>query len=284
MNRKLLALYGLKWDPFSPETPDEALWRPPAIDDFCWRIEQKAREGGFALITGDSGTGKSIALRLLARHLAGCPELAVGTVNRPQSSLLDFYRELGEVFGVPLVLNNRCWMGFKTLREKWEAHLAATLWRPVLLVDEAQEMDPRVLSELRLLASTHFDSRSILTVVLAGDGRLLDLFRLPQLVPLGSRIRPRLLLEYVTPKELAEFMRHILVQAGNPRLMTEALVTTLCEHAAGNYRVLCNMGAELLAEGLRREVQQLDEKLYLEVFAPPTRQRGRADVRKTSAQ
>ena len=284
MNRKLLALYGLKWDPFSPETPDEALWRPPAIDDFCWRIEQKAREGGFALITGDSGTGKSIALRLLARHLAGCPELAVGIVNRPQSSLLDFYRELGEVFAVPLVLNNHCWMGFKTLREKWEAHLAATLWRPVLLVDEAQEMDPRVLSELRLLASTHFDSRSILTVVLAGDGRLLDLFRLPQLVPLGSRIRPRLLLEYATPKELAEFMRHILAQAGNPRLLTEALVTTLCEHAAGNYRVLCNMGAELLAEGLRREVQQLDEKLYLEVFTPPTRQRGRADVRKTSAQ
>ena len=284
MNRKLLALYSLKWDPFSADIPDEALWRPPAVEDFCWRIEQRVREGGFALVTGDSGTGKSIALRLLARHLAGFSELVVGVVKRPQSTLLDFYRELGEVFGVSLVLNNRCWMGFKTLRERWEAHLAATLWRPVLFVDEAQEMDPRVLSELRLLASANFDSRSILTVVLAGDGRLLELFRLPQLVPLGSRIRPRLMLEYVTPKELAEFLHHLLVQAGNPRLITEGLIITLCEHAAGNYRVLCNMASELLAEGLRREAQQLDEKLYLEVFAPHTKQRSRADVRKPSLQ
>jgi hypothetical protein len=45
------------------------------------------------------------------------------------------------------------------------------------------------------------------------------------------------------------------------------------------------MAAELLAEALRREAPQLDEKLYLEVFAPPsTRQRSRADVRKTNPQ
>jgi general secretion pathway protein A len=284
MNRKLLALYSLKWDPFTPDVPDDALWRSPALEHFCWRIEQKVREGGFALVTGDSGTGKSMALRLLARHLAGFSELAVGVVKRPQSTVVDFYRELGEVFKVPVVVNNYCWMSFKALREKWESHLATTLYRPVLFVDEAQEMSPRVLSELRLLTSTNFDSRSILTVVLAGDGRLLDLFRLPQLVPLGSRIRTRMTLEYVAPKELAEFLNHLLIQAGNPKLMTEGLMVTLCEHAAGNYRVLCNMAAELLAEGLRREVPQLDEKLYLEVFAPPTtRQRSRLDVRKTSA-
>jgi len=283
MNRKLLALYGLKWDPFSPDIPDEALWHPPAIEDFCWRVEQKVREGGFALVTGDSGTGKSVAMRLLARHLAGFSELVVGVLNRPQSTLLDFYRELGETFGVSLVLNNRCWAGFKALRQKWEAHLAATSYRPVLFVDEAQEMGPRVLSELRLLTCTNFDSRSILTVVLAGDGRLLELFRLPQLVPLGSRIRPRLTLDYVTPKELSEFLHHVLVQAGNPRLMTEGLIATLSEHAAGNYRALCNMASEVLAEGLRREAPQLDEKLYLEIFAP-SKPRSRTDGRKSSAQ
>ncbi len=282
MTRKLLAIYGLKWNPFLPDIPDDALWQPPAVERFCWRVEQQVRDGGFALITGDSGTGKSVALRLLARHLAGIPEVMVGVVNRPQSSLGDFYRELGEIFGVSLVVNYR-WTSFKALREKWESHLAATLLRPILLVDESQEMETKVLSELRLLTSANFDSRSILMVVLAGDGRLLDLFRTPPLVPLGSRIRARLLLEYVTPKELAEFMQHLLAQAGNPRLMTSGLVATLCEHAAGNYRVLCNMAAELLSEGLRREAPQLDEKLYLEVFAPAPRQRSRADVRKTTA-
>jgi hypothetical protein len=73
-------------------------------------------------------------------------------------------------------------------------------------------------------------------------------------------------------------MHHILIQAGNPKLMTDGLLTTLCEHAAGNYRVLCNTGAELLAEGCRREVPQLDEKLYLEVFAPTPKNRNRTST------
>jgi hypothetical protein len=39
MNQKLLALYGLKWNPFSPELPTEAIFVPPKLEDFCWRIE-----------------------------------------------------------------------------------------------------------------------------------------------------------------------------------------------------------------------------------------------------
>ena len=68
MNKSLLALYGLKWNPFSQELPTEALMLSPKAKDFFWRIEQAhVREGGFALITGDPGTGKSVILRLLAR-------------------------------------------------------------------------------------------------------------------------------------------------------------------------------------------------------------------------
>jgi len=65
--------------------------------------------------------------------------------------------------------------------------------------------------------------------------------------------------------------------------MTEGLITTLCEHAAGNYRALCNMASELLSESHRREAPQQNEKLDLEVFAPPTKQRSRTDGRKSSA-
>jgi len=53
MNQKLLAMYGLKWNPFTPEVPTEALYVPPKVENFCWRIEQAhLREGGFALIHG----------------------------------------------------------------------------------------------------------------------------------------------------------------------------------------------------------------------------------------
>ena len=85
MNKKLLALYGLKWNPFSPEIPNEALLSTGAVDDFCWRIENThAREGGFALITGAPGTGKSVALRLLAARLEPLPDLTVAALPTPR--------------------------------------------------------------------------------------------------------------------------------------------------------------------------------------------------------
>ena len=146
--------------------------------------------------------------------------------------------------------------------------MATSRIKPVLLVDEAQEMDPEVLSELRILSSADFDATSLLTVVLSGDGRLPELLRHEDLIPLGTRIRARLKTEPASREELLELLSHALAKAGNASLMTDELMDTLVDHAAGNYRLLMTMGAELLAHGMSREVVQLDEKFYLEVFQP----------------
>ena len=270
MNKKLLALYGLKWNPFSPELPTEALYVTSKIENFCWRIEQALiREGGFASITGDPGTGKSVVLRLLSERLGQLRDISVGAIAHPSSKLADFYREMGDLFGVELKPHNR-WGGFKALRERWLAHLEGTLLRPVLLIDEAQEMHPAVLSELRLLSSMQFDSKTLLTVVFAGDGRLSNKLRRDELLPLGSRIRTRLVMEYADRNELMACLKHLLATAGNASLMTPALMQTLCDHAIGNYRVLTGMAAELLASAAQQEITQLDEKLYLQVFGQAT--------------
>lgn len=283
MTHKLLALFGLKWNPFSADVPVDALWRSPKIEHFCWRMESLVREGGFALITGDPGTGKSVALRTLAHHLAALPDIILGVLTRPQSGLADFYREMGHLFGVPLAPHNR-WGGFKILRDTWLNHVEATRCRPVLLVDEAQEMHAGVLAELRILASTDFDSRSILTVVLCGDGRLTDQFRSEQLLPIASRIRARLTLDYLQPKELLEWLGHVLAAAGQPQLLTPEVKTTLAEHAAGNLRVLATMASDLLALAARREIPQIDQKLYFELFSsPPPRPRAKALGQNTRA-
>jgi type II secretory pathway predicted ATPase ExeA len=269
MNHQLLALYGLKWNPFSPELPTEALFITPKLENFCWRIEQaQVREGGFALIHGDPGTGKSVALRVLADRLAKRTDLTVGVLSHPQSNLADFYRELGDIFAVALRPHNR-WGGFKALRELWFAHMETTHRRPVLLIDEAQEMSPAALSELRLLASARFDSQPLLCVVLAGDARLIDKLRREELVPLGSRIRTRLATEHASRDELLACLNHLLAGAGNASLMTPQLRHTLCDHAAGNYRILTTLAAELLAAAAQRDLPVLDEKLYLDVFAQP---------------
>jgi general secretion pathway protein A len=269
VNQKLLALYGLKYNPFVPEIPIEALHVSAKIENFCWRIEQAhLREGGFALVHGDPGSGKSVVMRVLAERLSRLADLTVGVIHHPQSNLSDFYRELGDLFSISIRVSNR-WGGFKALRARWVDHLGSSARRCVILVDEAQEMNSLVLNELRLLSSACFDSQSLLCVVLSGDARLLDKLRREDLIPLGSRIRTRLATEVATREELLACLDHLLVSAGNATLMTRELRNTLVDHAAGNYRVFVSMAGELLMSAAQREITTLDEKLYLQVFARP---------------
>jgi hypothetical protein len=58
-------------------------------------VELGIADGGYVLVTGDPGAGKSVAQRLLGKRLAALRDVVVGTVEHPQSRTMDFYRELG---------------------------------------------------------------------------------------------------------------------------------------------------------------------------------------------
>ena len=268
VNNRMLALYGLKWNPFTPDVPTEALHVTPRLESFCWRVQQLAGDGGFALVTGAPGCGKSATLRILAASLATQRDVTVGVISRPQANIADFYREMGELFGVELRPHNR-FAGAKILRQRWQAHIQGTLSRPVLVVDEAQEMQTAVLAELRLLASADLDSNILLTVVLAGDGRLAERLRSDEFLPLASRMRVRLPIERATPQDLQACLSHALQQAGAPTLMTAEVIATICDHAQGNPRALMIMAGELLEAAAQREARQIDETLFFEVCAMP---------------
>jgi len=270
-------IYGLKYNPFLPNLPAEALWVLPEAERFAQRVQALAPQGGFALITGDPGQGKSKTLQWIAQQLCRIPDISVGVMERPQSKPADFYRELGELFGVGLTPLNR-YGSFKALRARWKAHCQSTLVRPVLLIDEAQEVSSLCLTELRLLQSACFDSESLLFTILCGDGRLPDRFRTPELLPLGSRIRARLQLTPLTPEQLQNYLNFALEQAGYQQLMTPELIQTLAAHSLNNLRVLNHMAAEMLAAATERNLPRLDESLYFELFSPapskPRRNKG----------
>lgn len=282
MKRRIQALFGLKWNPFLADVPTEALHQSARLASFRERVEQLASTGGYALLTGDPGTGKSAALRKIAKALGEVEGVVVGVVTRPQSSVFDFYRELGELFGVKLSPCNR-WGGTKALRDRWIEHVERTGVCPALIVDEAQEMRADVLNEIRLLSSYMLDSRLLLLVILAGDGRLLERLRGPELVALATRIRVRLVLGPLDPGELREVLVHAMSEAGGGHLMSDELIETLVTHAAGNLRALMHMGAELLEAGMRQDASRLDEKLFFELYgdlvgtkpAGPPRRRAR---------
>ncbi len=277
IDKNIHALFGLKYNPFLPNLPTDALWVTPAAEIFAKRIQAMISQGGFALITGDPGQGKSKTLQWIAQRLSRVTDITVGVMERPQSQLADFYRELGELFGVGLTPLNR-YGSFKALRTKWKSHCQSSLVRPILLIDEAQEVSSACLTELRLLQSNCFDSESLLFTVLCGDGRLPDRFRTPELLPLGSRIRARLHLTPFTPEQLQEYLNFALEQAGYQQLMTPELIQTLAAHSLNNLRVLNHMAAEMLDAAIERNLTRLDESLYFELFSPtpskPRRNKG----------
>jgi hypothetical protein len=234
-------------------------WRHPSTDE-AMRFSAKAIERWFYIARSAQDPIRALE-RKVPKHAGMHPSVpeAVGRrdsapASRPSALELQAdLRQLG--------------------RARWADHIASTLTRPVLIIDEAQEALTAVFNELRVLASKELDSRQLLCVVFAGDARLGERLRTPELLPLGSRVRRRLMLDYASRDELLACLDHLLESAGNPSLMTTELKATLADHAAGNYRVLMNLSDELLTLALDRELPRLDEKLCLEAFAQPAQKK-----------
>ena len=268
MTDPLRSTFGLRFHPFRADVPVTALTISAQVEAFLFRLEQQVRDGGFACITGQPGTGKSAVMRLLAERIDGIKDATVGVLTRPHSNNADFYRELGHLFGVTLSPHNR-WAGSKVLRETWLAHIDQTRTRPVLLIDEAQEMKGSAIAELRLLSSMNLDARALLTVVLAGDDRLTAKFRTPDVLPIESRIRSRLHLDYASAEQIHASLARLLEHAGRPDLMSDGVLVALAQHAQGNMRAAMTMADNLLAHALQHNLPGIDEQVFFEVFRVP---------------
>jgi general secretion pathway protein A len=99
---------------------------------------------------------------------------------------------------------------------------------------DSEHVSVECQTELRLLQSHHFDSQSLLFTILCGDNRLPERFRSADLLPLGSRIGPCLVLSPLSPDQLQDYPNFALDQAGNSQLMTKELMRTLAVHALIN--------------------------------------------------
>jgi len=263
--QQLNAWIGAKWNPFTADIPVDRMHIDDSVSRFCWKAEQLVQDGGYALISGPPGSGKSVALRQLHKHLLNMPDLCVRIMLRPQSRLRDFYREMAVLFGIELQSSNR-YGGFQKLRQQWLGKINTSQYRPVLLIDEAQEVPEEVLSELRILGSSELDARNILAAVFAGDGRFLANLQSPALQPLDSRIRIRMHMNTRTQEDMQGMLVKSMLEAGCPDLMTPGVIKAISEQSLGNPRAMMLTANELLSHALYRELRLIDESVYFEVY------------------
>ena len=108
---------------------------------------------------------------------------------------------------------------------------------------------------------------------MAGDYRLSDKLKSPDLVPLGTRFRARLQLEPLTKDELINLLTETTTKAGCPHLLTDEIKITLAEHALQNPRIMMGQAAELLNFAANENLRQIDVEQFFALYPPPSRKK-----------
>ncbi|SKC33621.1 Putative general secretion pathway protein A [Photobacterium piscicola] len=163
--------------------------------------------GGFGLLTGEVGTGKTTVLRAMISRLPQQAQVAV--ILNPALSSHDLLATICDELG----LSYRDEASFKQLTDIIYQHLIANHAagrQTLLLVDEAQHLMPDVLEQLRLLTNLETDSRKLLKVVLIGQPELQQLLQQERLRQLAQRITSRYHLLPLTETEVSEYIHYRL--------------------------------------------------------------------------
>jgi general secretion pathway protein A len=257
---KLCQRYNLKYNPFKSDIPVIGLYKSPQTSNFIDRIDDLVMDGGFACITGEPGLGKSSIMRQISSRLKEIAEFSVVEMTRPQSSIADIYRELTDIYSLNSTHFNR-FQDFKQLRAKWKSHINTTLFRSVLLIDEAQYLKTPVLDELRIMVGDDFDSKKILTIVFSGDNRFNEKLEEEALQPLRSRISVRINLNAMMPDELFNMSETLLRNAGNSALIDTKVLETVANASAGIPRAMVHSLDQLLQLAYRSDATKVDSHI-----------------------
>lgn len=163
--------------------------------------------GGFGLLTGEVGTGKTTVLRALVSRLP--QETQVAIILNPALSAHDLLATICDELGIAYPQE----ASFKVLTDRIYRHLLANHGegrQTLLLVDEAQHLMPDVLEQLRLLTNLETESRKLLKVVLVGQPELQQLLQQDRLRQLAQRITSRYHLLPLTAEEVDEYINYRL--------------------------------------------------------------------------
>ncbi|MBV6424299.1 MAG: hypothetical protein NAOJABEB_02109 [Steroidobacteraceae bacterium] len=209
-----LSFFGLNEKPFSI-TPDPRYLflserHAEALAHLLYGVSEA---GGFVQLTGEVGTGKTTIVRSLLGQIPKNAEIAL--ILNPRMTAPEFMLTICEELGIGLP--DRAVASLKDLVDILNHYLLrahADGRRVVLLVDEAQNLEPAVLEQVRLLTNLETATQKLLQIILIGQPELREMLARPELRQLAQRITGRYHLDPLSAAETAAYVRHRLRVAG----------------------------------------------------------------------
>ena len=219
--------------------------------------------GGFVLLTGEIGAGKTTVCRCFLEQVpANCN---VAYIFNPRLTAIELLRTVCEEFRLPAAPSD---VSVKELVDRLNAHLLASHAEGrnnVLIIDEAQNLSFSVLEQLRLLTNLETSERKLLQIILIGQPELRDMLARPELEQLAQRIIARYHLDALSARETGAYISHRLAVAGllgatpfPPRLTR--LIHRISRGVPRRINLLCDralLGAYALG------VRQVDRRILL---------------------
>jgi type II secretory pathway predicted ATPase ExeA len=259
--------FGLRQRPFRA-TPDSDCYYPATSHEraLAQLLQALADEEGLAVLTGPPGSGKTLVCHCLLERLGQDVTIAYLTNSHAEG-------RLGLLQAILYDLSQPY-----TGRSEQELRLALTDFllenyrggrRTVLIVDEAQNLPPDLLEELRLLGNLEGRQGRAVQVVLVGQPGLLETLRLPNLAALNQRLAVRARLEPLGLHEAADYLVHHLRAAGGnaAEIMTDEALEVLVRGTQGLPRLLSRAAHQALVLAHAAGAEQVDAEAAVEALA-----------------
>jgi general secretion pathway protein A len=260
------AFFGLQEQPFNP-TPDPRFLHltaghRDALAQLVYGVQERK---GFILLTGEVGTGKTTLVQALLRQLDGTTAVAyVPNSLLPFEAILEYALEQ---FGIAKPGDSHVQRLVALLHFLMERSRAGQ--NTALILDEAQNLQPETLEQIRLLSNFETTSEKILQILLVGQPELRERLDLPSLRQLKQRIVLRASLSLLAAEDTAYYIRTRLRAAGarDLDLFSAGAVAAIARHAGGVPRLINTLCDHCLLIAYANQVRRISDKIAEEAIA-----------------
>ena len=275
--------FGLTQDPFSIAPDPRYLFMSERHREALAHLLYGVNGGGgFVLLSGEIGTGKTTVCRCFLEQIPALCNVAY--IFNPKLTVIELLRTICGEFHVAVPPGATSPKDFIDPLNAFLLRTHAAGQNNLLIIDEAQNLDTEVLEQLRLLTNLETSERKLLQIVLIGQPELRDVLARPELEQLAQRVIARFHLDALSEAETAQYIAHRLSVAGHTGALPFDAAALKRIHALARgvpLRINLLCGRALLgayAEGLATVPRRVVDKAAAEVFGPDAPRRSQRQL------